>query len=176
MMRELDNWIEAGAIVRPHGLRGEVVVDLKRDLLELIVEGMEVRVTTRKGEEHSLAVEQAREHQGRLIVKFADIDSRDDAESVRTWTVWMTREQVGSLGEDRWFVQDIVGLEVFTVDGERLGAIAEVLHMPANDVYVVKSDEGEILLPAIEDVVQDVDIEAGRMVVQLIEGMRGGIS
>jgi 16S rRNA processing protein RimM len=175
-MRELDSWIEAGAIVRPHGLRGEVVVDLKSDLLELVVEGMEVRVTTRKGEAQSLAVEEARGHQGRLIVKFADIDSREDAESVRAWTIWMTRDQVGSLEEDRWFVQDIIGLEVFTRDGEHLGAIVEVMHMPANDVYVVRGGGEEILLPAIEDVVQEVDIEAGRMLVQLIEGLRGGTS
>ncbi len=171
-MRELDNWIEAGAIVRPHGIRGEVIADLKRDLLEDVLPEMKVRITMPKDGESYLVVDQAREHHGRLIVKFAGVDSRDEAETLRGASVWLTREQVGSLDDDCWFVQDIVGIEVYTEEGELLGTIDDVLCMPANDVYVVRTAESEILLPAIEDVIVDVDLEAGRMLVHLIEGLR----
>jgi 16S rRNA processing protein RimM len=171
-MKEIDNWIEAGAVMRPHGIKGEVVVDIKGDLLELVVDGMEVRTTTRRGEERILVVEQAREHKGRLIVWFADFDSRDAAESLRGYTLWLSREQVGELGDDRWFVQDILGVDVYTEEGEHLGQLAEVMHQPANDVYVVRGADGEILLPATEEVVREVDVVAAKMVVHLIEGLR----
>ncbi len=173
-MRELDSWIEAGAIVRPHGIKGEVIADLKRDLLELVTENMEIRTTATKGGESYLLVERAREHHGRLIVKFRDVESVEAAEGLRGSTLWMTRGEIGALGDDRWFVQDILGIEVVTDEGERLGTLAEVMHMPANDVYVVRGDGGEILLPATEEVVREVDVEAGRMVVHLIEGLRRG--
>jgi 16S rRNA processing protein RimM len=171
-MTERHRWIEAGAVLRPHGIRGEVIVDLKRDLIEFVTAGCELRVTSRKGEESRLEVELAREHRGRLIVKFKTFETRDDAEALRAFAVWMTREQIGPLEPDRWFVQDIVGIAVLTDEGEHLGEIAEVLSMPANDVYVVIGERGEILLPAIEEVIREVDLEQGTMLVHLIEGLR----
>ncbi len=171
-MKELDNWIEAGAVTRPHGIKGEVTVDIKADLLELVVEEMEIRTTTPRGEERVLVVEQAREHKGRLIVRFAGFDSRDAAESLRGYALWLSREQVGELGDDRWLVQDILGIDVYTEEGEHLGQLAEVMHQPANDVYVVRGADGEILLPATEEVVRQVDVVAAKMVVHLIEGLR----
>ncbi len=171
-MGERDRWIEAGAILRPHGIRGEVVVDLKSDLLACFTEGVEVRFTTVKGQEGSLDVERAREHKGRLIIKFKGVETRDDADSLRAHTVWLTREQVGPLDEGRWFVQDILGVDVYTDEGEHLGEIAEVLNMSANDVYVVRAEGREILLPAIEQVIKEVDLEDRKMVVHLMEGLR----
>ena len=171
-MTERHRWIEAGAILRPHGIRGEVIVDLKRDLLDYVTEGFEFRVTSRTGEEPRLEVERAREHKGHLIVKFKGYESRDDAEGLRARAVWMTREQVGPLESGRWFVQDIVGIDVLTDEGEHLGEITEVLSMPANDVYVVTGGGREVLLPATEEVIREVDLEQGKMLVPLIEGLR----
>jgi len=171
-MTERHRWIEAGAISRPHGIRGEVIVDLKRDLLGHVTAGSELRVTSRTGEESRLEVEMAREHQGRLIVKFKGRETRDDAEELRAFAIWMTREQIGPLDAGRWFVQDIVGIAVFTDEGERLGEVSEVMSMPANDVYVVTGEGREILLPATEEVIREVDLERGKMIVHLIEGLR----
>lgn len=173
-MRKLERWIEAGAVVRPHGLRGEVVLDLKRDLHEHLGVGVEIRLTSGSGEVGLLQVERARMHQGRLIVKLKGVEERADAERLRAHVVWLTREQIGPLGEGRWFVQDILGMEVFTDAGERLGRITDVLHMPANDVYVVEGNGEEILLPVTEEVIRSVDIEAGRMLVHLLKGLRRG--
>lgn len=171
-MIERDRWIEAGPVLRPHGITGEVIVDVKRDLLASLTEGMEVRVTTGKGGEARLEVERAREHTGRLIVKFKGFDTRNDAEELRTDTVWLTREQIGTLEPGRWFIQDIVGIDVLTDEGEHLGKVAEVMSMPANDVYIVRGGDSEILLPATEEVVREVDLERGEMLVHLIEGLR----
>lgn len=173
-MTERQGWIEAGVVLRPHGVRGEVIVDLKRDLLDHVTEGREFRVTSRTGEESRLEVERAREHQGRLIVKFKGHETREDAEGLRAFAVWMTREQIGPLEPGRWFVQDIVGIDVFTDEGEHLGEVAEVMSMPANDVYVVIGGGREVLLPATEEVIREVDLERGKMLVHLIEGLRQG--
>ena len=171
-MRRLDDWIEAVAIIRPHGIKGEVVVDLARDLMELIAEPMELRVTARDGTEHFLTVDQARTHKARRLVKFKGVDTVEEAASLRASSVWLSREQIGPLESERWFVQDIIGIDVLTDEGELLGTLAEVMHTPANDVYVVRKDSQEILLPVIDEVVKVVDLEAGRMVVHLMEGLR----
>ena len=176
-MRPLDDWIEAGAIVRPHGIKGEVVIDLARDLLKVITESLELRVTGRRGGERTLKVERARDHKARKVVQFEGVSTVEDAEALRGWSVWLTREQIGPLAEDRWFVVDIIGIDVYTDEDEYLGKLAEVMHMPANDVYVVRKDKKEILLPVIDDVVRSVDIDSGRMVIHLMEGLAsGGIS
>ncbi len=170
-MKQMDDWIEAGAIVRPHGLKGEVVVDLARDLLEVVTESLELRVTGRREGERVLTVERARNHKARKVVQFKGVSTVEDAEALRGWSVWLTREQIGPLEEGRWFVSDIIGIDVYTDGGEYLGKLAEVMHMPGNDVYVVRNGEKEILLPVIDDVVRSVDIDSGRMVIHLMEGL-----
>jgi 16S rRNA processing protein RimM len=170
-MKQLDDWIEAGAITRPHGIKGEVVVDLAKDLLEVVTESLELRVTGRGGGESILTVERARDHKARKIVKFEDVETVEDANALRGSTVWLTREQIGPLAEGRWFVADIVGIDVYTDEDEYLGKLAEVMHMPANDVYVVRDGEKEILLPVIDEVVKSVDLDSGRMVIHLMEGL-----
>ncbi len=172
-MRELDTWVEAGVVLRPHGLAGEVVVDLKNDLLKLVSATMPLRCTNaRSDEEFTLIVEKVREYRGRLIIGFRDRLTRDAADELRSTTIWMSREQIGPLGEDRWLVQDLVGMTVVTDQGETLGRLSEVMHHPANDVFVVSTESGEILLPVIDDVIRHVDIEGGRMTVTLLPGLR----
>jgi 16S rRNA processing protein RimM len=167
-----DRWIEVGVAVKPHGIRGEVIVDLKRDLVEFVIRGTVVRITGNEGDEVQLGVEDARPHAGRLIVKFRGVDTRNEAEELRSRSLWLTREQIGALPEGRYFVQDILGLEVYCDTGERLGLVGEVLCMPANDVYVVDCAGEEILLPVIDDVIREIDLERGRIVVHLMKGLR----
>jgi len=142
-MKQMDDWIEAGAIVRPHGLKGEVVVDLARDLLEVVTESLELRVTDRRKGERVLTVERARNHKARKVVQFKGVSTVEDAEALRGWSVWLTREQIGPLEEGRWFVADIIGIDVYTDEDEYLGKLAEVMQ----------------------------DIDSGRMVIHLMEGL-----
>ncbi len=175
-MTDRHAWIEAGAVTRPHGIRGEVVVDLKRDLLDCIVVGTKIRLTTRNEDESFRVVERARRHKGCLILKLVDADTRDGAADLKGHTVWLSREQVGTLPEGRYFVEDVLGIEVYTENGEHLGTVEDVLNMPASDVYVVRGGGREILLPVIDEVVKDVDVVGRKMVVHLMEGLRQGAS
>ena len=81
---------------------------------------------------------------------------------------------MGELPDGRYFVQDILGLSVYSESGECLGKIEEVLTMPASDIYVVRGARGEILLPVVDQVIRQVDVEAGRVVVHLMEGLSRG--
>jgi 16S rRNA processing protein RimM len=171
-MRNLDDWIEAGVIVRAHGVRGEVVADVLQDLAEVFAQGLEVRLTDGEGAESRHQVRRARRHQDRLILELSGVDTCERAEDLRACTVWLSRDSIAPLEGKRWFVQDLLGVEVFTEEGELLGRLTEVMHMPANDVYVVRGKGGEILLPAIDEVIREVDLDAGRMLVRLIEGLR----
>jgi 16S rRNA processing protein RimM len=171
-MSRSNEWIEAGLVVRPHGVRGEVIAEFAGDLGGLAVEALLLRLEGPSGTERRLEIERSRDHKGRKIVKFRDVDTVEQAEALRGCSIWMSRAQIGPLDEGRWFVQDILGIEVFTEEGESLGTLADVMHMPANDVYVVRGAGREILLPVIDQVVLKVDLAAGRMVVRLMEGMR----
>jgi len=173
-MKQLDKWIEAGIIVRPHGLVGEVIVDVKSDLANLVSDTSVLRATHGEGNERFLTVESVRGRAGRRIFRFSTCDSRDQAELLRSWVLWLSRKQVGEFEEDRWLVQDILGLDVVTDDGEHLGKLTQVMPQPASDILVVESNGEEILLPFIKEVVLDVDVSAGRVIVHLIEGMGRG--
>jgi len=80
-------------------------------------------------------------------------------------------EEAAPLEEGEYYLYQIVGLATWTVEGEYLGRVREVLTTGANDVYVVRGPKGEVLLPAIEEVIREVDLEAGRMIVSLMEGL-----
>jgi 16S rRNA processing protein RimM len=171
-MRNLDHWIEAGVIVRAHGVRGEMIADVLQDLVDVFAQGLVVRLTDREGTESRHEVRRARRHQDRLILELSGVDTCERADDLRACTVWLSRDSIARPEGKRWFVQDLLGVEVFTEEGELLGRLTEVMHMPANDVYVVRGRSGEILLPAIDEVIREVDLQAGRMLVRLIEGLR----
>jgi 16S rRNA processing protein RimM len=150
-----------------------VFVDLKPDLVTCLRERLVMRTVSRKGEESTLEIERVRDHSGRVLIKFTNVDTRSGAEMLRGIRLWIDRGDVGSLGEDRWFVQDLIGIEVFSEEGEILGELVDVMPQPANDVYVVHGPGGgELLLPAIEQVIRTVDLDSRRMVVHLMKGLR----
>jgi 16S rRNA processing protein RimM len=125
-------------------------------------------------EARAVQVEQVRLHQGVAILKLTGCDSRNDAETLRGHWLQVPIEQAIPLEEDEYYLFQLVGLEVRTAEGEVLGELAEVLQTGANDVYVVRGPAGELLLPDIPQVIQEIDLEAGRMLVQLAPGLRDG--
>ena len=107
---------------------------------------------------------------GRL--KLAGVNSRQAAEELRDQVILIPFAEAAPLPVGRYYPPQIVGVEVVTTDGERLGAIVEIVETGSNDVYVVQTPGGELLLPAIADVVKSFDVDAQRMVVELIPGLR----
>lgn len=107
-----------------------------------------------------------------VIMKIKGIDRVEDAERLVGKNIYVSRDESFELEEGEFFIADMIGIEVFTVSGERVGVLKDVLQYAANDVYVIKNDEGkEFLIPAVMKFVPEIDIEEGKMIIDPIKGM-----
>jgi 16S rRNA processing protein RimM len=166
-----EEWVVIGKITGAHGIRGEVRVTLFIDDPETLND-METLYLERRSGREPLDVESVRFHKGNALVKFKVVRDRSEAEQLRGREVVIPFEWLPALEEDEFYVAEIVGLTVETEQGEPLGKVEQVIFTGSNEVYVVRGGpEGEILLPAIESVINSVDLEAGRIVVTVPEGL-----
>lgn len=166
-----EGYMAVGLITTAHGLRGEVKVELHTDFPDRFAPGIEVYL----GEELEKAtISAARPHQGQVLLQFQGHEDREAADALRGLWVFIPEDEAVELEEDTFFVHDIIGLAVQTADGRLLGTVAEVLFTGANEVYVIATPDEpsrEILLPAIADVVKEVDLEQGILTVELLPGL-----
>jgi len=164
--------ITIGEVAGPHGHRGAVRVLPLTDFPERFRDLEEVTVT-RSGERVAMHIKQVAFHKRFVILNFREVPDMNAAERLRGALLQIPREQVRPLPEGRYYIFEIVGLRVVTADGEPLGTVVDVLQTGANDVYVVRGEEGrELLIPALKSVVLEINPEASRMVVALPEGLR----
>jgi 16S rRNA processing protein RimM len=163
-------FIVIGEITKPHGVRGEMRVKPHTDEPERFTWLEQVYV----GEENPrlMAVEKARLHQGMILLKLTAVNDRSAADALRGEWLMVPEADALPLEEGEYFLFQLKGLAVVTVDGEALGTLTGVIETGANNVFVVQGEQGELLLPDIEDVVQEIDFENGRMVVTLLPGLR----
>ena len=159
--------VVVGVVTTAHGLRGEVAVQNRSDNPDRWRPG--ARVFREDGRE--LTIEQARPHGRRMLVKFAGIDDRGEAEGLRGANLVVPESWLPSLPDGEWWSHEIVGCEVRTQGGHRLGVVAEVIPNPANDLWVTVNDGEETLIPAIADVLVEVDVGAKRIVVREVPGL-----
>jgi 16S rRNA processing protein RimM len=165
--------LAVGQVVGVHGVRGELKVEILTDDPDRL--GRLRRVYVGRGDEEPQPVRLAgcRLHQGRALIKLAGCDDRDAAVALRGSFLQIPLAEANPLGEGEYYEHQILGLAVWTAAGEPLGEVVEILHTGANDVYVVRGPgHKEILIPAIANVVRQVDLEAGRLIVELLEGLR----
>ena len=157
-----------GEVLRPQGVRGEVRVRMLTDFPERF---RVLKSVYLGGTPKPVSVERTRLHQGYALLKLAGYDDRTAVESLRHALVQIPVEEAMPLEEDEYYLYQVVGLATWTMQGDYLGWVREVLSTGANDVYVVQGDKGEILVPAVEDVVLEVDLASGRLTVELMEGL-----
>ena len=162
--------ITVGRIVAPHGVRGEVRVRLETDFPERF-EALRQAFLVQAGRVEAIQITGRRPHRGGMLMTLEGIDTLDAAARLRGAAIAVSRSEAVPLGPGRYYLFEIVGLRVRTVDGRSLGVVAEVLQGPANNVYVVRGDGGEILIPALRDVVRLIDLAANEMVVVVPSGL-----
>lgn len=163
-------YITIGTVTAPHGVRGEVRVKIETDFPERFTESDRLKfLFPSKSTPRELEVEEARPHKGMILLKLVGHDDREAAERLRGARVVIARNDVRPLPEGTWYIFDLEGLDVYTRAGAYLGVLTEVLHPGGNDVYVVKEGSREILLPAIKQVIVDVDLTRRRMTVDPLE-------
>ena len=166
-----DGYVSAGTITSTHGIRGEVKVYPTVDDPDRFSSFGKVLLSNGKTEVEA-EIENVKYFKNLVIVKFRGIDDINDVMKYRRWNILVTREDAADLQEGQYFEVDIIGLKVVTDDDREIGKIMEILHTGANDVYTVKGASGkEILIPAIQQCILDVDLENGVMKVHLLNGM-----
>ena len=159
-------FLEAGQIVNTHGIRGEVKIVPWCDTPEFLCD-FDVLYLDGK----PVSVESARAHKGNVIVKLAGISDVNAAMCLKNKVVSIDRSNV-ELPEGRHFIADLIGLEVRDADsGAVLGVLDDVLTLPANEVYMVKGQGKEYMIPAVEEFLAETNIEGGYVRVRLLEGM-----
>ena len=155
-------FVKAGEIVTTHGVRGEVKVLCWLDDPEMLCEFDRCRIG---GKEYTM--EQVRVQKTCNLVKFAGIDTMEAAQAMRGKIVELYREDID---DEVIFADELKGVEVFA-EGQSIGKIVDVLDYPGNSVYVVKG-QYEYMIPAVKAFILMTDVDANRMEVRLLEGMR----
>jgi 16S rRNA processing protein RimM len=159
-------------VLRSHGVRGELLLEALTDFPEAFL-GKTVTIQERGGTQRRLRVAAVRWHRRRLLIQFEGCADRATADELRDGLVQIEVAQAEPLAAGQYYHHQIVGLRAVTEAGEALGLVDQIIETGANDVYVVKTPAGsELLLPAIASVIKKIDLEAGEMVVHLLEGLR----
>ena len=159
--------VVVGVVTTAHGLRGEVAVQNRSDNPDRWRPGG--RVLLEDGRE--LTIDHARLHGRRMLVKFAGIDDRGHAETLRGANLVVPESWLPPLPDGEWWSHQVVGCEVLTERGRRLGVVTEVIANPANDLWVTVDDGDETLIPALDDVLIEVDVGGKRIVVRDVPGL-----
>jgi len=155
-----------GRVTGPFGTRGEVRVRAETDFPERFRELGDVCLELPDGEERMVRVDGARLTAKGILVKLRGYEDRDSVEGLRRALLKVKPSMAAPLPEGSYWVHEIIGLRAITEEGRDLGEITEVLRSPANDVYVTES----AMIPAVREVVREIDVEKGRMIVALPEG------
>lgn len=164
-----------GRLGRPHGLRGEFLVDVRTDVPERRFAPGTVLGSDASGFPR-LTVAASRRHSGRWVVRFAEVADRTAADAVRGAMLTIGPDEVGAAGDDAddeaWWDSELIGLAVQTPDGAAVGTVEDVLHPPGGDLLAVRRDDGtEVLVPFVAEIVPTVDVAGGRVVVDPPEGL-----
>lgn len=162
-------FLEAGRIVRTHGVRGELVLEPWADSPEFLT-GIRQFSLDPAGQ-RTVEVLASRIHKGRLLLRLRGVDTVEQGDALRGKVLYLDRDGV-RLEEGRFFLQDLLGCSVVDgVTGQVYGVLEEVLSTPANDVYRIKNGEREFLFPAVEHMIKGTDLEAGVIEVLPIPGI-----
>lgn len=167
-----ENLLGIARVAKCWGLKGHVKLASYAESVEIFSRVPQLYVHL-GGRTVPLVVEDVKEHNGRVLVKFLERDRIEDVEDLLQQTLYMHKKDLDPLapGEYYWF--QLIGMEVRTDSGEDLGTIREILTTGSNDVYVVRRGALEWLIPATSEVVLDVDVSRNRMTVHPLEGMTG---
>ena len=163
--------LEIGQIVNTFGIKGFVKVNPFVDDISRFDNLKKVFVKNNKNIKE-LEVEEVKYHKNMVLVKFKGIDIVEEAEILRNSYLEVDRENAIELEEGEYFIVDLLGLNVVTESNELLGKLEDIFNTGSNDIYVVKSADGkQLLLPAISEVIKEINIKENRIVVHLIEGL-----
>ena len=160
------DWIPVGRVTRTHGLKGELKL-FPTDQEDLAVQNDQKILLG----EATFKIKSVRGAKSPFIIKFEGVDSIEAAQSLAGQEVLVAREDFESLPEGEYYRFEIEGLKVFDDTGKYYGVIEDIIETGSNDVYVVRENDKEWLVPMIDSVVQSIDLEQGKLIFHCVEGL-----
>lgn len=169
---ENSSLVPIGKVGKTHGVRGAVKIHPYGDTLEELEAGEKLLAVSPDGKAKlELTLAGVRPQQRVCICEFDEINDMDRAQSLVGSELFVPQDRLAILPEGEYYHFQLIGLEVITPEGDRLGIVRAILETGSNDVYVVDSDGKELLIPAIEDVIREIDLPNRRIVADLPEGI-----
>ena len=160
-----------GYILKPQGLKGEVKVESVTPYLERFNRLDRVFLQL-KEKKQTYSIENVRILDRFVYLKFTEINSRDDAELLRTAEVLIEEKDLIQPAQDEYFIHDLIGCQVISENNDVIGVLSDVVQMSSNDVYVLKNGEGiEILIPATKEIVKRVNVGQKQIIIHVLEGL-----
>lgn len=176
MLRQIETeWATIGKVVALFGIRGELKVLLLTDIPNRFA-GLGAVYA---GPDHTRClIQSVRPYKGEMIVlKLEGIDDANTAESLRDQNLAIPVSELAQLPPDSYYQHDILGLMVITLDGQKLGSIVDIIVTGSNDVYVIKAHDGsQVLIPAIKDVIKQVDLIRRTMYIDPLPGLLDNVA
>ncbi len=163
--------LEIGRIIRPHGLAGQMKVLSYLESQDVLNNLPDVFVGGRVHDTVAFPLDAVHPGRESFILKLGGVETREAAARLVGSSVWMPADKMKKLPDGEYYWLDIIGLQVVTEEGQVIGRIESVFPTGSNDVYVCQGGEKEILIPAIGDVVRDIDMDRRIMVVRLLKGL-----
>jgi 16S rRNA processing protein RimM len=162
-MQPNDEWMVIGRIVGPFGVHGELKVELHTDFPDRFKGLKSVFVGK---DRTSLTVERSRRHGRQVVLKVVGVERPEQADAFREEDIFVPRSEAIELPPGGFFLEDAIGVEVFTVGGDRLGTVSDVLATRANEVFIVSIGNDTVLIPSTKDALRTFDLKNRRMVVE----------
>jgi 16S rRNA processing protein RimM len=166
-----DMFIQIGQIINTHGIKGEVKVMPFTDDPGRF-EALDWLYIKKNNNLNKYFITSIKYQKDKLIIRFKNVDSMSDAENLKNCMLFIDRDKAIKLPEDTYFIVDLIGLTVITDKGIILGTVDDIIATGSNDVYIVKDKEGrEVLIPAIKDVVKNIDLNTKFITIIPLEGL-----
>ncbi len=164
-------YFEIGQIVNHFGIKGMVKVNPFTDDISKF-ENLKSVLVEKNGKLVDIQIEEVKYSKNQVLLKLKGIDTVEEAEKYRGCYIKIARKDTKKLPKDTYFIADLIGLTVYTDENILLGKVEDIYNSGANDIYVIKSDDGkQILLPAIKEVIKQIDLEQEKIMVHLIKGL-----
>lgn len=167
----MTKYLEIGQIVNTFGIKGMVKVKPFTDNIERFNNLEKIYIKNKSGQTE-YKIQEIKYHKNMVLIKFEGIENPEQADLLRNSYLIVDRETEEPLEPGRYYIVDMIGLDVFTDNNEYLGKLEDIYNTGSNDIYVVKNELGkQVLLPAIEDVIKNIDMDNKKVIVHLIPGL-----
>ncbi|MBW1721030.1 MAG: 16S rRNA processing protein RimM [Deltaproteobacteria bacterium] len=166
-----DRLLLIGKVVRPHGIEGLMRIISYAESEGTFMKAGIIFLQSPSGEPHEFEFISIRPHKNAHLLRLKGVASREEAEKYKGWGIFIKKDTLKSLGNDEFYWHELIGLKVYSNRGRFLGTLDHILPTGANDIYVVREEGKEILIPAIRDVVEEVNLAERKMIVSEMEGL-----